>query len=158
MSTRPVYETNLTERRIITLVHSAIAGGSIAATLELASLETLSPLLLVALGCFAVAIPASIALVILAQVIYELGKQVYPDASIVGQQWPPLSFFLAIIDQLACYTGFLLLFWHFHWIIGSIFLSATALAFITTWMAEKGLRGKKQQSTDSVQDAQSIPE
>ncbi len=158
MSTRPVYETNLTERRIITPVHSAIAGGSIAATLELASLETLSPLLLVALGCFAVAIPAAIALVILAQVIYELGKQVYPDASIEGQQWPPLSFFLAIIDQLACYTGFLLLFWHFHWIIGSIFLSATALAFITTWMAEKGLRGKKQQSTDSVQDAQSIPE
>lgn len=158
MNTQPVYETNLTERRIITLIHSAIAGASIAATLELTSRETLSLLLLVALGCFAVAIPAAIALVILSQVIYELGKQIYPDASIESQDWPPLSYLLAIIDQVACYGGFLLLFWHFHWIIGSIFVSATALAFITTWLAEKGLRGKMQQSTDSVQDAQSIPE
>lgn len=158
MNTHPVYETNLAERRIITLVHSAIAGGSIAATLELASRETLTPLLLAALGCFAVAIPAAIALVILAQVIYELGKQIYPDASIESQHWPPLSFVLAIIDQVACYGGFLLLFWHFHWVIGSVFLSATALAFITTWMAEKGLRGKKQRSTDTFQDAQSITE
>ena len=48
--------TSSAERRVVILVHSAIAGASLAASLELASRETLTLLLLTALGCFAVAV------------------------------------------------------------------------------------------------------
>lgn len=120
------------ERRIVTLVHSAIAGASIAATLELSSRETLAPLLLFALTGFAIAIPTAIAILILSQVLH-LGA---------SQHWPRYSYLLAVADQIACFAGFLALFWHFHWSIGTLFLLASALAFLTLLMAEKRLRGK----------------
>ena len=129
------------ERQIVVLVHGAIAGASIAASLELASREILSSLLLFALGCFAVAIPSAIALVLLAQVIYEVGKASTPDGEREGQNWPPLSYVLAVVDQICCYLGFVALFWHFSWIIGTIFLFTTLVAYMTTWMAAKSLRG-----------------
>jgi len=131
------------ERRVVILVHGAIAGASLAASLELASRETLNPLLLTALGCFAVAVPASIALVVLSQVIYELGRGSQPDTGLGGQNWPALSVVLAVVDQIACYLGFLLIFWGFHWIIGMIFLVATIVAFATIWLEERHLRNTK---------------
>lgn len=133
-------ETYAAERRLVVVVHSAIAGASIAATLELASREALSALLLVALGCFAVAVPAAIALVLLSQVISELDTVPGAGKGLEKFSWPALSYVLAVADQIACYLGFLAIFWHFHWIVGAIFLIATLLAFTTTWMAGKSLR------------------
>ena len=69
------HEDNLSEeRRIALLVHSAIAGASIAATFALVTRPVLEPLLLIALGCFAIAIPSAIAMVILSQVIYDVAR------------------------------------------------------------------------------------
>jgi hypothetical protein len=135
-------DTFSAERRIVTLIHSAIAGASIAATLELASRENLDVLLLVSLACFAVALPAAIALVVLSQVIYAVGKQ--PESGNVrsSKSWPVLTSVLAVADQLACFGGFLALFWHFHWIVGAIFLFAAALAYLTLWVAERRMREK----------------
>ena len=143
MDNQTEVKTSSAERRVVILVHGAIAGASLAASLELASRETLSPLLLTALGCFAVAVPASIALVILSQVIYELGRGSQPDAGLGSQNWPALSVVLAVVDQVACYAGFLLIFWNFHWIIGVIFLVATLVAFTTIWTEERQLRNTK---------------
>ena len=143
MDTQTELETSPAARRVVILVHSAIAGASIAASLELASRETLSPLMLLALGCFAVAIPSAIALVIISQVIYELVNVSKPYAGSEAQNWPRFSYLLAVADQLCCYIGFLALFWHFSWIIGVIFLITSAVAFMTTWMAEKSLRRPK---------------
>jgi hypothetical protein len=140
MDNQTEVKTSSAERRVVILVHGAIAGASLAASLELASRETLSPLLLTALGCFAVAVPASIALVILSQVIYELAKGSQPDAARGSQNWPALSIVLAVVDQITCYLGFLLIFWSFHRIIGMIFLVATMVAFATIWMEGRQLR------------------
>ena len=150
-------KSTLTERRVIILIHSAIAGASIAATLQLASRETYPPLLLFSLGSFAIAIPAALALVILSQVVYELGKQYFANDSAENQSWPASSFVLAVVDQVACYLGFLGIFWYFHWIIGAIFLAATVVGFLTLRTAEKGLREKARESTDS-QSAEVITE
>jgi hypothetical protein len=133
-------QTFSTERRIVVLIHSAIAGASIAAALELASRETLSSLLMMSLGCFAVAVPASVALVILFQVIYELGMGSRQAAAPENQSWPMLSYLLAVVDQITCYVGFLLIFWNFHWIVGMLFVVSTTVAYATVWMAEKRLR------------------
>lgn len=140
MDTQTELEPSPAARRVVILVHSAIAGASIAASLELASRETLTPLLLLALGCFAVAIPTAVAVVILFQIIYELVKAPQPEEKPEVQTWPRLSYILAVADQISCYIGFLALFWHFSWIIGMIFLITTTLAFLTTWIAEKSLR------------------
>jgi hypothetical protein len=142
MDNQTEIKTSSAERRVVILVHGAIAGASLAASLELASRETLSPLLLNALGCFAVAVPASIALVVLSQVIYELAKGSQPDAELGSQNWPALSVALAVVDQIACYLGFLLIFWSFHWITGMIFLVATLVAFATIWLEEGHLRNR----------------
>jgi hypothetical protein len=140
----PSDETFPLERSIVLLVHSAIAGASIAAVLQLASRETFPPLLLVSLACFAVSIPAALALVILSQVIYGFGQEFYGLNNLsAGQNWPALSFVLAVADQVACFAGLLALFWHFHWIIGAIFLLASALAFITTWLADRRLKQRR---------------
>jgi hypothetical protein len=140
MDTRSELKISPAERRIVILVHSAIAGTSIAASLELASREALGPLMLLALGCFAIAIPCAIGVVILFQVIYELGKGSGPETSSGEQNWPLWSYILAVADQICCYIGFLALFWHFSWIIGLIFLITTAFVFMTVWMAERNLR------------------
>lgn len=134
------------ERRIAVLVHSAIAGAGIAATFALVARAVLEPLLLVALGCFAVAIPSAIAMVILSQVIYDVARQNTSDPATENQYWPALSYVLAVVDQIACYFGFVLLFWFFHWIIGVIFLLATVLALLTTWMVEWRMRKRVNQA------------
>ena len=140
MSTQTHEDTFPEERRIALLVHSAIAGASIAATFALVTRSVLEPLLLVALGCFAVAIPSAIAMVILSQVIYDVARQNASDLATENQYWPALSYVLAVIDQIACYFGFVMVFWFFHWVVGVIFLVATVLALLTTWMAEGRMR------------------
>ena len=130
------------ERRVVVLGHSAIAGGSIAAVLELATRETLTMLQMVALGCFAVAVPTAIAMVILSRVLLVLEGPAALAASSEGQSWPASSYALAASDQVACYLGFLALFWHFQWIVGTIFLLATVFALYVTWMTDKKLRNE----------------
>jgi hypothetical protein len=139
MNTQSSTEITSEERRVVVLVHSAIAGGSIAAVLELATRETLTTLQLIALGCFAVAIPTAIAMVILSRVLFVLEGPADLAAGSEGQSWPALSA-LAASDQVACYLGFLALFWHFQWIVGTIFLLATVFALYVTWMTDRKLR------------------
>jgi hypothetical protein len=128
------------ERRVVVLVHSAIAGGSIAAVLELTSRESIAALHLVALACFAVAVPTAIAMVILSRVLLVLEGPTNLDVSTDGHRWPLLSYALAASDQVACYLGFLALFWQFHWIVGTIFLLTTVFALSVTWMTDRKLR------------------
>ena len=151
------------ERRIAVLVHSAIAGASIAATFALVTRTVLEPLLLVALGCFAVSIPSAIAMVILSRVIYEVARQNTSDHMVENQYWPALSYVLAVSDQIACYFGFVLLFWFFHWIIGVVFLLATVLALLTAWMAEwrmqkRGVEAPVDSLTPTHRSEQSEPQ
>lgn len=111
-----------------------------AAVLELASRETIITLQLVALGCFAVAVPTAIAMVILSRVLLVLEGPTELAADTKGQSWPLLSYALAAIDQVACYLGFLALFWHFQWIVGIIFLLTTIFALSVTWITDRKLR------------------
>jgi chromate transport protein ChrA len=142
MNTQPSTKITPEERRVVVLVHSAIAGGSIAAVLELAARETWTMLQLIALGCFAVAVPTAIAMVILSRVLLVLEGPTDLAAGGEGQSLPALSYVLAASDQVACYLGFLALFWHFQWIVGTIFLLATVFAMYVTWMTDIKLRRK----------------
>ena len=57
-----VSDSDFNERRMVVVVHSGIAGASIAAVVELASRPTVDNMHVVSLGAFAVAIPAAIAM------------------------------------------------------------------------------------------------
>lgn len=137
-----VSDLNFDERRIVVLVHSAIAGASIAAVVELASRATLDQMHLASLGAFAIAIPAAIAMVVLASFMF--GGNQTTQAALVDA-WPRSSYLLAVLDQIACYAGFAILFFSFHFIVGAAFVAVTLMAYGTLWSANRHMK-----STDTA--------
>jgi hypothetical protein len=118
--------------RLATLVHSAIAGASLAATVQLAAAQDLSNWLLAASVLFALALPASVSSVVMllyyqARATFWLGEAVTKH-----RLWSGISSFLALLAQLACFGGVLMLFWHLSWIAGVAFLSTSLVAVVTS--------------------------
>ena len=130
-STRQSPQYNAEEWRLATLVHSAIAGVSLAATLELANSQQLSNWLLVASVLFALALPSSVSSVVILLYFQARDKSQPVEAAMRHPLWSRLSSFLALIAQLACFCGVLLLFWHVHWIAGVAFMSTSLIAIVT---------------------------
>ena len=119
------------EWRLVTLVHSAIAGVSLAATIELANSQNLSNWLLAASVLFALALLASVSSVVILMYFQAHNKSQPVEAVIKRPVWSGISSLLALIGQLACFGGVLLLFWHLHWIAGVAFISTSVIAVVT---------------------------
>ncbi len=130
-SARPSPQLNPDEWRLATLVHSAIAGASLAATIELANSQTLSSWLLAASILFALALPASVATVVELLYFQDRDKSQFLEAEKGHPFWSKVSSLLALIAQLACFGGFLMLFWHVSWIAGVAFITTSLIAFVT---------------------------
>ena len=124
-------DTQSEEWRLATLVHSAIAGVSLAAIVELANSQALSTWLLAASVLFALALPASVSSVVLLQYFQARNQSQYVEAVMKHPLWSWMSSLLALMAQLACFGGVLLLFWHIHWIAGVAFLSTSLIAIVT---------------------------
>jgi hypothetical protein len=124
------------ERRIVVLVHSAIAGASIAAVVELASRPILEPLHLISAGAFAAAIPAAIALVVLSSFVFGGNLARRSD----NVDWPRASYLLAVLDQIACFVGFATLSFSFHLIVGLVFIAATGMAYGILLVTDRRLK------------------
>lgn len=122
---------NAEEWRLATLVHSAIAGVSLAATVELANSQGLSNWLLAASILFALALPSSVSSVVMLLYFQARDKSQAGEAMRKHQLWSAISTLLALVDQLACFGGVLLLFWHIHWIAGVAFASTSLIAVVT---------------------------
>src|SRR5512143_1219993 len=121
---------NAEEWRLATLVHSAIAGVSLAATLELANSQVRSIWLLAASVLFALALPASVSSVVLLQYFQARNQSQYIEAVTKHPLWSWISSVLALVAQLACFGAVLLLFWHLHWIAGVTFVSTSLIAVV----------------------------
>ena len=119
------------EWRLATLAHSAIAGVSLAATVELANSQNLSTWLLAASVLFALALPSSVASVVILMYFQARDKSQPIEAGMKHPIWSGISSVLALIDQLACFGGVLALFWHLHWIAGAAFISTSVIAIVT---------------------------
>lgn len=119
------------EWRFATLAHSAIAVASLTAAVQLASRETLPDLLTAATVCFAVALPTSIGVVALARFAQIESRSTSSSVTLSSRSWPGLFYLIGVIDQIACFSGILLLFWSFHWIAGVALLSAALIAYLT---------------------------
>lgn len=142
-----VSDLDFDERRIVVLVHSAIAGTSIAAVVELANRPAVDDLHLVSLGAFAIAIPAAIAIVVLASFILGVNQTTEETSS---GAWPRSSYLLAILDQVACYAGFAILFFNFHVIVGAIFVAVTLMAYGMLWSADRSIKATDTDPTTAV--------
>lgn len=118
------------EWRLATLVHSAIAGVSLAATVELANSQALSTWLLASSVLFALALPSSVSSVVLLLYFQSRNQSQYRKAVLKHSFWSGISSLLALVAQLACFGGVLLLFWHIHWIAGVSFLTTSLIAVV----------------------------
>ena len=121
---------NAEEWRLATLVNSAIAGVSLAATVELANSQALSTWLLAASVLFALALPSSVSSVVLLQYFQARNQSQYEEAVMRYPFWSWMSSLLALIAQVACFGGVLMLFWHIHWIAGVAFMSTSLIALV----------------------------
>lgn len=119
------------EWRLATLVHSAIAGVSLAATVELANSQALSIWLLASSILFSLALPSSVSSVVLLLYFQSRNQSRYRKAVLKHSFWSGISSLLALVAQLACFGGVLLLFWHIHWIAGVTFLTTSLIAVVT---------------------------
>jgi uncharacterized membrane protein YesL len=128
---RQSFGHNAEEWRLATLVHSAIAGVSLAAIVELANSQALSTWLLAASVLFALALPASVSSVVLLQYFQAHNQSQYVEAMMKHPLWSSISSLLALMAQVACFGGVLLLFWHLHWIAGVTFISTSLIAVLT---------------------------
>jgi hypothetical protein len=128
--------------RLGILIHTAIAGASIAAVIQLASRESLAPVQLLSIFCFAIAIPASVAMIFISQLLYPEGMRSTFAMRMELQKWPLLSYFMAFAEQISFFGGFLALFWSFRPVAGILFLGASLLALITVSQVEKRLKNE----------------
>ncbi|HEX5696322.1 MAG TPA: hypothetical protein VFZ15_08035, partial [Acidimicrobiia bacterium] len=102
---------------------------------------------LVSLGAFAIAIPAAIAIVVLASFIFGV-NQTTQDTS--GGVWPRSSYLFAILDQIACYAGFAILFFNFHVIVGAAFVTVTLMAYGMLWSANQSIKSTDTSPTTTL--------
>ncbi len=130
-NTRQSPKYNEEEWRLVTVVHSAIAGVSLAAVVELANSQNLSIWLLIASVLFALALPSSVSSVVILM-YFQPRKKSQPIAAVINRSiWSGVSSLLALIGQLACFGGVLMLFWHIHWSAGVAFISTSMIAVVT---------------------------
>lgn len=127
---RQSFGNNSEEWRLATVTHSAIAGVSLAATVELASTQTLSIWLMVASVFFALALPSAVSSVVLLLYFQARNQAQYNKAVEKHPFWSGISSALALVAQLACFGGVLMLFRHINWIAGVAFLITSLLAVI----------------------------
>ena len=97
--------------RLGILVHTAIAGASFAAVIQLASRESIDQVLLVSIFCFAVAIPASVAMVFISQLAIPEGMKFSEASQMNKKRLPLLSYLIPLVEQVSFFVGVLALFW-----------------------------------------------
>ncbi len=129
--TRQLPQYNEEEWRLATLAHSAIAGVSVAAIVELANAQAPSNWLLAASVLFALALPSSVSSVIILLYFKARNQSQYVEAMKKHPVWSGISSLLALMAQLACFGGILLLFWQLSWLAGVAFIATSVMAVIT---------------------------
>jgi hypothetical protein len=125
--------------RLGILVHTAIAGASFAAVIQLASRENLDQALILSIFCFAVAIPASVAMVFISQLAIPEGMRFRGTSQLEKKRLPLLSYLIPIAEQVSFFAGVLALFWSFHPIASIIFLVVSFMALLAVKQVEKML-------------------
>jgi hypothetical protein len=123
--------------RLGILVHTAIAGASFAAVIQLASRESLNQVVLISIFCFAVAIPASVAMVFISQLAVPDGLKFRTASQMGKKRLPLLSYLIPIAEQVSFLGGVLALFWGFHPIAPIVFLAVAFLALLAVKQMEK---------------------
>jgi hypothetical protein len=125
--------------RLGVLMHTAIAGASVAAVIQLASRETIDQVLLFSILCFAITIPTSVAMVFISQLFYPEGRETNSANRLESLKWPMLAYLVAVFEQISFFAGFLMLFWSFRPAAGVLFLVVSLLAILTVSQVEKKL-------------------
>ena len=125
--------------RLGILLHTAIAGASFAAVIQLASRESIDQVLLLSIFCFAIAIPASVAMVFISQLAVPEGMKFSEASQMNKKRLPLLSYLIPLAEQVSFFVGVLALFWSFNPIASVLFLVVSFLALLAVKQIEKTL-------------------
>ena len=123
--------------RLGILVHTAIAGASFAAVIQLASRENLNQLLILSIFCFSIAIPASVAMVFISQLAIPERMTFREESQMENKRLPLLTYLIPLAEQVAFFAGVLALFWSFHPIAPILFLVVFLLSLLAVKQIEK---------------------
>jgi hypothetical protein len=123
--------------RLGILVHTAIAGASFAAVIQLASRENLNQVLILSIFCFAVAIPASVAMVFISQLATPEAMIFRGANQTERKRLPLLSYLIPLAEQVSFFAGVLTLFWSFHPTASILLLVVSFLALLAVKQVEK---------------------
>jgi hypothetical protein len=125
--------------RLGILVHTAIAGASFAAVIQLASRESLDQVLILSVYCFAVAIPASVAMVFISQLVIPEGMKFSKASPVERKRLPLLAYLIPVAEQVSFFAGVLALLWSFSPIAPILFSVVSVLALLAVRQVEKAL-------------------
>jgi hypothetical protein len=129
--------------RLGILLHTAIAGASFAAVIQLASRESIDQVLLLSIFCFAIAIPASVAMVFISQLAIPEGMKFSEASQMNKKRLPLLSYLIPVAEQVSFFVGVLALFWSFNPIASILFFGMSLLALMAVKQVEKILLGRQ---------------
>jgi len=125
--------------RLGILLHTAIAGASFAAVIQLASRETVNQVLILSIFCFAIAIPASVAMVFISQLAVPEEMKFSEPSQAEKKRLPLLSYLIPLAEQVSFFAGVFTLFWSFHPMASVVFLGVSFLAILAVKQVEKML-------------------
>lgn len=118
-------------------MHSAIAGASFAAVIQLASRDNLSQPVVLSVFCFAIAIPASVAMVFISQLVIPDGAEISDASEVSSKRMPVLAYVVPLTEQISFFTGVLVLFWSFHPAAAALFLVVSFVALLAVTQVER---------------------
>jgi hypothetical protein len=123
--------------RIGILMHPAIAGASFAAVIQLASRESLGQAAIASIVCFAIALPASIAMVFISQLVIPEGTEIGEASQATEKRMPLLPYLVSLAEQISFFVGVLALLWSLHPAASVVFLAVTVVAFLAVNQVER---------------------
>ena len=107
--------------------------------IQLASRESIDQVLLLSIFCFAIAIPASVAMVFISQLAIPEGMKFSEASQMNTKRLPLLSYLIPLAEQVSFFVGVLALFWSFNPIASVLFLVVSFLALLAVKQIEKTL-------------------
>ncbi len=123
--------------RLGILMHPAIAGASFAAVIQLATRESLSLEAVVSVCSFAIAIPASIAMVYISQLVIPEGTELGETSQVSRKRVPLFMYLIALTEQLSFFVGVAALLWSLHVAAAGLFLLVTVAAVLAVNQVER---------------------
>ncbi len=149
----PLDEASDEELKLVSLIHSALAGVCVAAVMEISTREQYNTYILISQASFAITIPFTLLVVLLLR--YRALVKAKFNRGVLIRYWPNSTTIqnFRSVTYITGFIGFLAIFLNFHMLIGIIFFLSSMITFVVAWNAETAKSKQiKMKASDDVAD------